>query len=440
MGGCTIALSLAGRRGTVVLDMDGLRQTAAGEARRGVLPRLVRRALRRVGSKRRETTPGILSKWQRVAPALLRYGATSIGNRVEVFCDGDDAFEHLWRDIDAAQTRVVIEVYTFDDDRVGRRTLDALLAAARRGCETLLIVDAVGSHPLPHSAVQPLIDAGVRFHRFNPLRPSSGIRPLLRRDHRKITVIDDHVAWCGGMNISEDYAGHRHGLRRFRDCVLRVQGPAAVDLLKVTASSLAMMKGVDPPMPITGKSEGGPEGTLVQVLSSAGARGRRTIQRALRLTISHAVDRCFITTPYFVPPFRLRRAITRAAARGVDVRVLTAGISDVPIVHLASQHIYGQLLRRGVRIYELQEGVIHAKTLTVDGVYSTVGSFNLDHWSDKRNLEVNVAVLDEELASTIQDHFAAFLEDSSEVTIEYWSQRALPWRLVHFLAYQLMRI
>jgi cardiolipin synthase len=176
------------------------------------------------------------------------------------------------------------------------------------------------------------------------------------------------------------------------------------------------------------------------VLASRGYQGRQAIQRSLRIAIRNSVRQCLITTPYFVPPLRLIRAISRAAERGVEVQLLTAGTSDVPIVAMAARHIYGRLLKRGVRIFEMYGCTLHAKTITVDGIYSTVGSFNLDKWSYQRNLEVNVGMLDSSIANEIQRQFEANLESTREVTLAEWENRNLWRRLVNWTAYQLLRL
>ena len=153
-----------------------------------------------------------------------------------------------------------------------------------------------------------------------------------------------------------------------------------------------------------------------------------------------AQRRCFLTSPYFVPPHRLMRYIREAAERGVDVRILTAGLSDVPLVRWASQHLYGRLLRSGVRIYEMVGRNLHAKTTTIDHVYSSVGSFNLDHWSFRRNLEVNVSVLDPGMAAEVEGRFREDLESSREVLLAQSERRSWLRRAVHWLAYQAMRV
>lgn len=375
--------------------------------------------------------------WERIITRLLMFGGASTGNSVNVYCNGDHLLEDLWQAIESAQRQIWFEMYTFEPDRVGTRTLDLLTSAAKRGCEVVLICDAVGSSNLTEQFLRPLRAAGAQIEIFNPLWRFRRRGPFLRRDHRKIIVIDGQTGFCGGMNISEEYAGHKHGNGRFQDCHVQLQGPCMRDLAAVFAATWRA---------ITGKRHALPERpppagqTFLQVQASSGWKGRRSIQRALRLTTRKAVKQCYVTTPYFVPPPRLIRALNRAARRGVDVRVLTAGDCDVPIVALAARHIYGSLLKHGVRIYELFDVTLHAKTITIDGLYSTVGSFNLDTWSDKRNLEVNIAMVDAPVAGELEEQFRSNIAKATEITLDSWAKR--PWwkRLLHWSAYQLLRL
>ncbi|MEQ1893328.1 MAG: phospholipase D-like domain-containing protein, partial [Planctomycetota bacterium] len=180
--------------------------------------------------------------------------------------------------------------------------------------------------------------------------------------------------------------------------------------------------------------------SLVLVHEAHARRARRSIQRALRMTLARALERVTLTSPYFVPPARLVRALLHARRRGVEVRILTAGRSDVPLVRLASQHLYGRLLRRGIRIFELEQRTLHAKIATIDGVYATVGSFNLDYWSDRRNLEVAVGLLDPAATAELERQFELDLTGAREVTLSTWERRTLLERLLGFGAYQLLRI
>lgn len=384
--------------------------------------------------------PAYLARhWERVVRRLLKYGTATIGNKATVCFDGDDGMDMLWRDIQSARRQIWIEIYILEADRVGRRTIEELTKAAQRGVKVVLLIDSLGSASLPQSALRPLQQAGVEIAWFNTLRPWKWPSAMFRRDHRKIFLIDGRVGYCGGMNLSEDYAGSRFGNGRFHDSLVRMEGPCVRDLAAVSAESWRLATGIRRRLPRRKDPVGD---TFAQVLASRGTIGRRYIQRALRLTIRNAVNHCYITTPYLIPPARLVRAIKRAADRGVDVRILTAGVCDVPIVHLAAQHVYGSLLRHGVRIYELYHPILHAKTVTIDGVFSTVGSFNLDTWSDKRNLEVNVALIDPHIAAQLQEVFMRNINgpEACEVMLDTWHKRSMWRRILHWAVYQFMRL
>ena len=176
---------------------------------------------------------------------------------------------------------------------------------------------------------------------------------------------------------------------------------------------------------------------FVQVLKSNIWRQSRLIQRAIIITLQSARHTAYITTPYFIPPYRLRLALLTAATRGVDVRLLTSGSgSDVPWSRWASMHIYHLLLRRGVRVYELQGRMLHAKTVCVDSLYASVGSFNFDRMS-VLNLECNLTVLDPDVANVVEQQFFVDLQSSREVKIEDLQKRTVWERLLHWVCYQL---
>jgi len=373
-------------------------------------------------------------RWMGTLLLLRPLGGVSGGNSVEILPDGDEAFRAMWAAIAGARREVLLNTYLLAPDSVGRRTLEELTGAARRGCSVFLLYDSFGSSGLRERDVRELVQAGGRVLAFSPVL--SWKAPFLRlvRNHRKILVVDDEVGFCGGMNVSRDYAGPDLGNGRFRDAHVRVRGPCVRHLSGIVRSAFG-----EEPIPLP-EADADVEGSLVQVLESNVRRHTRAIQKALRYTIMRAVRTCYLTSPYFVPPGRLVRDLQRAAERGVDVRILTAGVSDVPLVRLASHHLHGRLLRSGVRIYEMRESVLHAKTATVDGVYAAVGSFNLDYWSYRRNLEVTVTALDGELAEGLQKRFLEDVGLGVEVGLEDWSRRGFLSRVVQWLAYQVMRM
>ena len=385
-------------------------------------------------SKRRR----LLEKWLRTLHLLHPLGTFTHGNRITPLLDGDDAFEAMWEAISLAERRVLCSTYTLQDDAVGRRLARGLAAAAARGCEVVLQVDGFGSSALPASFLGDLEQAGVRVFVFNPPLRLWARMSRLVRNHRKILVVDDDVGFCGGMNISVDYAGLRHGSGRFRDVHVRVEGPSVEELVRLVRAAVRECGGrIDRGRTPSEVSE---PGSLVQILESNRRHEKRAIQKAMRLTLKRAVERCQLTSPYFVPPRRLMRDLERAVERGIEVQVVTAGRSDVPLVRRASRHLQGRLLRAGVRIWEMQKRTLHAKTATIDGIYASVGSFNLDYWSYRRNLEVTLCAFDEKLAHEIEERFEEDLHLSEEVRLETWGKRGLFERIRDWIAYQLMRL
>ena len=386
--------------------------------------------------------------WRGILRNLLPLGAVSRGNRVEVMASGERVFRGMWREIEAAQWEVLMTTYTLEPDGVGLHTIELLTQAASKGCRVTLVYDSFGSSDLEPQHLRALREAGARVHAFNPMLRWS--RPLSRwvRNHQKILVIDNRVAFAGGMNVGEAYAGGELGSGLFRDTHLCLEGPCVPELAQMIIETLRDEKvelaerpqgfGLYPVL--RPKAAPVDSGCLVQILESNVRRHQRAIQRALRTTVMSALERCYLCSPYFVPPVRLNQALKRAAKRGVDVRILTAGASDVPLVRMASRHLYGALLKAGVRIFELESATLHAKTMTIDGVYGAVGSFNLDYWSDRRNLEVNVSFLNVETAALIEEQFHRDLKGAREFKLSDWQRRPLWQRLLHWIAYSLLSV
>ncbi len=391
--------------------------------------------------------------WQKTAAHLKRLGSASTGNELTPFLEGDGAYTAMLSAIDHATRRVWMETYIFAPDDLGQRVLAALTAAAARGVEVKLLVDAVGSSALQPMHTHALREAGGTVVVFNDgvwsrlwpwqsrERAPRALRNLVSfavRDHRKILIVDDEHGFCGGMNVSCDYAGPLLGNGLFRDTHVLIGGPAVADLAAVFARSFQhataqVLPRLEPPA-------ARPSGCHVQILGSDRFSRRRRIQRALHTAVTHARSSICLTTPYFVPPPQLLTALRRAARRGVDVRVLTAGVSDVRIAQAAARHLYASLLNSGVRIYELQQQTLHAKTATVDDVYAHIGSFNLDRWSYDRNLEVVAMTLNHDMAHALRGVFERDLVNSTEIDKAAWRQRGWLQRFFDLCAWHLARL
>ncbi len=393
----------------------------------------VRRALQPLGKgaregRTRQAWKRLEQRWSHTLASLRPLGGISHDNAIEIFCDGDRLFEAQWKAFAEAQRSILFSTYIFEPDRVGLRTLDGLARAAERGVAVHLRFDSVGSSDLEEEHLEELRRLGAKVEEYNPFfRWHSRFSKRLVRDHRKVCVVDGRIAFCGGMNVSEDYAGERHGNGLFRDTHLCVVGEAARDLEALFQPSRPVLRPARP-------------GLLVQVLDSHRWRKRRAIQRALRTTISRASLRVWLASPYFLPSKKLEQAIRRAARRGVDVRILTAGVSDVPLMRAVGRHVYGRYLRAGVHLYELRSQTLHAKTAVIDGIYGSVGSYNLDMLSDRYNHEVNVTMLDPKLGAELEQQFERDLAGAVEVTRESWAERGLSSRFLGWLGYQLCRL
>jgi cardiolipin synthase A/B len=366
------------------------------------------------------------------------------GNEVRLLRNGEQAYPQMLSAIAAAREQVLLEMYWFGSDSIGRKFAAALAEAAQRGVEVSIIYDAVGSVGASEDMFAELRRAGARVIEFNPIAPWKRrfrLSKLTRRDHRKILIVDGKTGFTGGINIADFWLPREEGGAAWRDDMVRLDGPAVADLSDCFALSWKRLRGA--PLRLVGFVAAPPARVAaiqaVRVLGQHFLRTQRQISRAYLHYVQRAQSRVFIANSYFVPDRRILRALSRAARRGVDVRIIVPGQSDVDIVRHASRAVWGRLLRAGVRIFEWDESVLHAKSAVIDGRWSTTGTFNFDYLSLRLNLEVNVSVLDERFASRLQD---SFLEDFGlcrEVRLVDFRFRPLGQRLLELIAYRLRK-
>lgn len=353
-------------------------------------------------------------------PFAWRFPVRS-GNSVRLYTVGDEAFEAAYEAIQAARKRVWLETYIFQPDEVGNVAREALIEAAKRGCDVILLFDRWGSPRIGPSYGEPIIEAGGRVVAFNPALPwrklGRKVAPIFHRDHRKILITDD-VGFTGGMNVSRDYGGY--GPELFFDMTIQVEGPCVRDLAAVFLDSVKEASGSAPCIPPKQPRAGDVE---AQVLALNRRKRQIDLDRALQQVLRKAKERCFLMSPYFVPPDWFVDDLVAAAFRGVDVRILTAGRSDVPLARVAGRHLYGRLLRAGIEVYEMQEPVLHAKCITVDRHYSVVGSYNVDAYGGKHNQEVGIGAFDAVLAEQLEETFLERTADAKPVDLKEWESR-----------------
>jgi cardiolipin synthase A/B len=360
----------------------------------------------------------------------------SAGNRVTLLRDGRDAFPAMLQAIEAASERVYLEMYWFGGDAVGSSFKDALVRAKTRGVDVRVVFDAVGSLGFGPEFFSPLA-VGHDVRVYNPLaRWRSKLSRLSRRDHRKLLVADD-IAFTGGINLAEQWAPSDPLTAPWRDDAIRVQGPAVGELMACFAGVWRRLDddyhGSRPLLTTTPEPDA--SGARVAVLPQAYFRQRRTIYNAYYARVRGARHRVWIANAYFLPNGRMKRALRHATLRGVDVRILVPGRSDVEIVRHASRAVWGPLLGAGARIFEFQPSILHSKTAVIDGEWSTVGSFNLDYRSYATNLELNLSVLDVDFAAEVEQSFERDFERSLEVNRQQFQFRSVTDRTLERVAY-----
>lgn len=341
-------------------------------------------------------------------------GPTICGNDIHLHFEGTNTFAAWLEAIESAREFVYFENYLLRDDEVGREFRDALVRKARQGVPVYLIHDWLGCWATPSSYWRPFRRAGVQVRAFN--RPAVRLGDpfgVLQRDHRKLVVVDGDIAYVGGMCVGVEWAGTSTEAP-WRDTGIEIRGPAA------RAAALAFERiwtEFDEPLSLADGLGAAPEEGGTPVWLIEGEPGRARVYRTLQLAASRAREAIWITDAYFVAPRPLSEALAAAAQQGVDVRILVPAHNNWPIVGSLSRGGYRFLMEAGVRIFEWQGPMIHAKTSVVDGTLCRVGSSNLNTASLMGNWELDVGVLDEGFGRQLEGLFLADLASSKEIVI-----------------------
>jgi cardiolipin synthase len=349
----------------------------------------------------------------------------SEGNRVDVLKNGVRIFPAMLAAIRAAKKTVNVEFYIYWDGQIGRMFAEAMAERARAGVRVNVILDAVGSGPMSHDLTEFMEGNGVRVEWYHPLRWYTLSR-VNHRTHRKILVVDGEIGFCGGVGIADEWQGDADSPNHWRDTVVRVEGPVVTQMQFAFVDNWVKSRGEL----LTGLEnfpQTGPRGTcMAQVVKSSPSEGLSSAKLLYIVSIVSAKKSIYINSAYFVPDPDTTRALEGAVRRGVDVRVIVPGeFTDVPIVRHAGRLFYNHLLRRGIRIFEYQPTMMHAKSMVVDGIWTTIGSSNFDERSFRLNDEVNVNVYDESIAVQMEQMFFADLARSEEITRRRFGKR--PW-------------
>ncbi|HUR94789.1 MAG TPA: phospholipase D-like domain-containing protein [Gemmatimonadales bacterium] len=349
------------------------------------------------------------------------------GGEVRLLQNGDAFFPAMLEAIGAARETITFEVYIFEPDATGRRFMDAFIERARAGVEVRLLVDWFGSLALKRAHLDELRGAGVKVERFRPLSLRNLVR-IYRRTHRRAIVIDGRVAFTGGAAVAQKWAGDVRTNHEWRDSMTRITGPLAGGIQAAFAENWVYCTGeVVAGARFFPPAESTPGPCSVSVTSSP-SDVNQPVRLLFWLSFSRARRRLWICNSYFIPDRRLRKAVIERGRAGVDVRVLVPGNhTDAVPVQLAGRSYYEELLAAGVRIYEFQPAMMHAKTVVIDDGWSIVGSANMDERSMELNEENIVGITDEPFAQALAKGLEADFTRSKEVQLDEWRRRPL-WK------------
>lgn len=368
-----------------------------------------------VDALRKQRTPSSAA-----APAREPVPAAVDGNTLTTYTYGEYLYRDMIAAIDAAQEYVYLVTYIWKGDEVGQQFKDAVIRAAERGVEVCVVLDGFANLVVPREFKA--FPDSVHLLKFPTIR--SGLVINVRRtgrDHRKVLVVDDTVGFVGGYNIGSLYARH------WRDTHVRVQGQAAWELKNTFVDFWNRhRKRKHPALPDSGTPVWNS-----RILAARNEPSRLVFPvRGIYLeALDRAVSRIWITQGYFIPDKEILEGLLSAAQRGVDVRVLMPAESNHIVADWVARSHFGTLLRGGVRLFLYQDVMVHAKTATVDGAWTTVGTANIDRLSLIGNYEVNLEIYDREQAEQMEQIFRDDLANATELTLEQWAQRGLARRV-----------
>ena len=366
-------------------------------------------------------------------------GKFSSATHIQLLWKGKESFETIFGAIKEAKRFVCLQFYIFKEDETGRALSELLKEKSHQGVKVFLLYDHFGSLGTPRSFWKEMSQAGVRIRASHPLKWTAPFH-YVHRDHRKLIVIDSKKAFTGGLNIANEYSGlHlRRKSRGWRDTGIMMEGLIVKELFETFKKSWTTWRGKriefrqEDEAPRTKKEKGRIPVLPIFVYSR---KGRKRMRNLLRHSIKAAKATISLTTAYFIPGRRMIALLEDAVRRGVRVRLLVPGKSDVPAASYAGRAFFTRLLKSGIEIYTYRGEMLHAKTYVFDQDWSIVGSTNLDYQSLIYNDEGNIGILDASFASKMMEIFEEDLKESLKIDLEEWHRRALLEKLKeHFFA------
>ena len=389
----------------------------------------------------------IMERYTAVVESVTESPLTK-GNKVTLLIDGPATYAAMFEAIRGAKDNINLETFILEDDEIGRKFTELLLRKQAEGVQVNIIYDSMGSFTTSEAFFKHLRDGGIHVVEFNPISQLKGHLKwlMINPDHRKILIIDGKIAISGGVNISNVYSGRlsvrkkvKGELQPWRDTDVQVEGPAVAEFQKLFLDTWSKQEGpkLSEPNYYPKMKEDG--NTLVRVVGSTPGSDNRITFIVYVAAITFAEHSIHLTNAYFVPDKQILKAFTDAAGRGVDVKIILPANTDSQLVLNAARHNYSELLKEGVKIYERRNVVLHAKTAVIDGVWSTVGSTNLDSLSLLSDDEVNAVVLSREFAEEMERTFASDLAQSDQIQWDKWEKRPLSQKIKEAAAHLFSR-
>ena len=364
------------------------------------------------------------------------------GNNVQILLNGDGTYPQLWKDLASAQRTITVQMYYSQPGAVADTMAKYLIEKARQKVRVLLLLDAFGSQPLKKDWVQRVKAAGVEVVWLRPLRWYS-LQKAAQRSHVRVVVVDGRIGYTGGFGLADYWLGDGHHEDQWRETNVRFEGPTVAALQATFAAGWAEATGElltgDMFFPKTSFAEVG--NVKAGLMHSVPSMGSTPAERFLALSIAGARKSLYITNSYFVPGESFMQLLLAAQRRGVDVRVITVSKkTDVKTTWYAGRTYYEKLLEGGVKIYEYQPTMMHAKSMVVDGTWSYVGSMNFDNRSLSFNDESLLVALDPAMGAQMNSIFMDDIKSSQEMKLDEFRKRPLSNKILEWCAQKLRRV
>jgi cardiolipin synthase A/B len=364
------------------------------------------------------------------------------GHSIELLRSGENYFNACEKIIFEARNYIHFQTYILDDDETGRHFVNALCNAAKRGVRVYFLLDAYGGGSLSKDLIKTIEEAGIFFRMFSPIFISKGFQLSLRL-HHKVLLIDGEIAIIGGMNVANRYHGTTK-LREWLDFAILLKGPECSHVLFILKRlwNKAFISKKERSLETVHNPVTYGDNIRVKVLQNNWYRNKIEILKSYRSALKHAQNRMIIMASYFLPGRNERKLLRNASRRGVNIKVVLSAESDAPVFKRATNFLYDFILRNNIKIYEYLPSNLHAKVATVDGFWTTIGSYNMNHLSDYGSIEMNADILDSGFAEKFEALLQDIIEkDCRQVTFEeYIHRKTLFFQLTDWISYQMIRI